>query len=135
MENKTNILLVDDEPDFLEVLSSWLQSKGYTVTLARNGQEAVDLVKSLNPNMVFLDIRMPVMDGIEALTRIRKFNKEIPVIMLTAYGDKDRLTKAEKLGISGFFPKNNDLIHLTAMIGSALRAHKNIDPHESSDKK
>jgi len=135
MGDKIHVLLIDDELDFLEVISSWLSSKGYETSNARNGKEAISVIKSSRPDIVFVDFRMPIMDGIETLVNIRKFDKEIPVIMLTAHGDKKRLKKAKKLGASGFFHKGDDITKLEIMIESVLRAHKNINPRDSADDK
>ena len=126
MEKKIRILLVDDEQDFLEPVSLWLESKGYSVTLAYNGKQTIQIVKSDTPDIVFLDIKMPVMDGIETLARIREFNKEIPVVMVTAYGDEKSITNARQLGISGFFPKKESLEELKNMIKTTLRTHKKL---------
>lgn len=133
MENKIQVLLVDDERDFLEPISFWLKSKGYSVMLANDGQQAVELVKSGHPDIVFLDINMPVMDGIETLACIRKFNKGIPVIILTAYGDRKNIEKASQLGISGFFPKKANLAQFADILETTLRTHKKLRP--SSQKK
>lgn len=126
MENKIRVLLVDDEKDFLEPISFWLESKGYSVILANNGQQAIELLKSSHPDIIFLDINMPVMDGIEALVRIRKFNKEIPVILLTAHGDSKKTAVVRQLGISGFFPKKANLAQLTDILETTLRTHKKL---------
>lgn len=133
MQDKIQVLLVDDESDFLEPISFWLKSKGYSVMLANNGQKAIELIKSNHPDIVFLDINMPVMSGIETLTCIRKFNKEIPVIILTAYGDRESTTKANQLGISGFFPKKANLTQFADILEVTLRTHKKLRP--SSQKK
>ncbi|MCK4519879.1 MAG: response regulator [Candidatus Omnitrophica bacterium] len=137
MENKIQVLLVDDERDFLEPISFWLKSKGYSVILANNGRQAIKLVKSDHPDIVFLDINMPVMDGIEALARIRKFNKEIPIILLTAHGDSKVTAVVNQLGISGFFPKKANLTQLTDILETTLRIHKKLRPSStpSSQKK
>ena len=137
MKNKIQILLVDDEVDFLDTVSFWLRSKGYSVIHANNGQQALELIKSGHPNIVFLDIKMPVMDGVETLVHIREFNKELPVIMLTAYADEKSLTRTRQLGISGFFPKKADFAHLTNIIETTLRTHKKLrsDQKPKKDKR
>jgi len=126
MKKKIRVLLVDDEQDFLEPISLWLESKGYSVTLAYNGKQTIQIVKSDTPDIVFLDIRMPVMDGIEILARIREFNKKIPVVMVTAYCDEKSLARARQLGVSGFFPKRESLEELQNTIETTLRTHKKL---------
>jgi DNA-binding NarL/FixJ family response regulator len=70
---------------------------------------------------------MPVMDGIETLRHIRKFDKRLPVIIITvAYTDRDKMTEANKLGSSGFFPKKGTFDELERLIEVSLRAHKKL---------
>ena len=126
MKNKIQILLVDDESDFLEPISFWLKAKDYSVMLAYNGKEAIKLIKSAHPDIVFLDIKMPKMDGIETLTQIRELNKELPVIMLTACGDEKSLSAMQQLGIDGFFPKKADFAYLANILETTLRRHKKL---------
>lgn len=133
MENKIQVLLVDDESDFLDPISFWLKSKGYSVTLANNGREAIESIKLNHPDIVFLDINMPVMGGIETLANIRKFDKEIPVIILTGSEDKENIVKANQLGVSGFFPKKANLPQFVDILEVTLRTHKKLQP--SSRKK
>lgn len=126
MEDKTHVLLVDDEKDFLDPISFWLKSKGYLVTVANNGQSAVDLVRTNRPDIIFMDVNMPIMNGIEALACIRKFDKEVPVIIITAYGDKKNMDKVNQLGVSGFFPKKADLAQFVDVLETTLRTHKKL---------
>jgi CheY-like chemotaxis protein len=126
MKNNVKILLVDDQTDFLDPISYWLQAKGYQVMLANSGQQAIKLIKSTTPDIIFLDIKMPEMDGIQTLDHIRKFDRQTPIIMLTAYGDEENLAKACQLGISGFFPKKAELVQLANIIETTLRTHKKI---------
>jgi DNA-binding response OmpR family regulator len=127
MEKQITILLVDDETDFTEPIAFWLKSRGYAVTTAINGKEAVDKVKIDPPDIVFMDINMPILDGLEALKEIRDFNKQIPIIMVTAaYGSEEKITRAKELGVSGFFAKNYTFDQLVGMIQMTLRTHKNL---------
>jgi CheY-like chemotaxis protein len=130
MENKEiGVLLVDDENDFIEPIAFWLKSRGYSVATCRNGREAVERVKAGAPDIMFMDINMPVMDGLEALKNIREFNKELPIIMVTAaYGHDEKITRAKELGISGFFAKNYTFDQLVQMIQVTLRTHKKLQP-------
>ena len=133
MRNKIQILLVDDEVDFLDTISFWLKAKGYSVIHANSGQQALKVIKSKHPSIVFLDINMPVMNGIETLVRIREVDRGIPVVMLTAYGDEKTLAKARQLGISGFFPKRGDLPQVVRIIETTLRTHKKLHPSLKED--
>ena len=126
MQEKIHVLLVDDEPDFVESMSLWLKAKGYSVSVAPNGQEAIQMVKEQTPHIVFLDIKMPVMDGIETLRRIRQINQKLPVIMITAYADEEKLIQSQQLNISGFFAKDEDVKVLQNTIELTLKTYKKI---------
>lgn len=121
---KKHVLLVDDEIDFLDTISFWLQSKGYDVKVAHSGKEALSMIAADEPYLVFLDINMPQMSGIEILENIRKTNPKLPVIMVTAAYNAERMAKAQSLGISGFFPKNESLEDLAKLLEVTLRRHK-----------
>lgn len=86
METRT-ILVVDDEQSIRFLYKEELEEAGYRVITAADGDEALYKVKKERPDLITLDIRMPGMDGIEVLHRIREMNKDIPVIMSTAYGE------------------------------------------------
>ena len=86
METRT-ILVVDDEESIRFLYKEELEEDGYRVITAADGEEALRKVRNENPDLITLDIRMPGMDGIEVLHQIREMDKEIPVIMSTAYGE------------------------------------------------
>ena len=106
---KKKILVVDDEPDFVNLLKIRLEANDYTVIVAYNGKEALEKVKNEKPDAVLLDIMMPKIDGLEALKRIRKENKNLPVFMLTAFSNEERFELAKNLKASGFIVKTYDL--------------------------
>lgn len=126
MIKQLKILLCDDQPDFLEPISFVLKAKGYDVIVANNGEEALEKIESENPHIVFLDHKMPHLSGLETLQRIREFDKELPVVMLTGHPDQESLSEARQLGISGFFPKRGDLEQLGNIIETILRTHKKL---------
>jgi CheY-like chemotaxis protein len=127
MDNKKIIvLLVDDEADFTQPMSFWFQSKGYSVLVASNGEQALQVIKTKGPHIVFLDLNMPVMDGIETLKRLRQFNKDLPVIIVSAYLDQERVKAAYDHGISGVFYKGADFAEGHALLEAALRTHKSL---------
>ncbi len=129
MERTVRVLLVDDEGDFIEPVSYWLQSKGYQILTASNGEEAIEVIKREQPDIVFMDINMPGMGGIDTLRQIRETNKDLPVIMLTAaYQDEKIFAKANELGIAGFFPKHSSLDDLGRIIEASLRLHSRRKP-------
>ena len=86
-KKKIKILLVDDEPDILEFISYNLSNEGYKVYTAVNGEEAIEKAKSKSPNLILLDVMMPIMDGIEACENLRKIPKlgeKLIIVFLTA---------------------------------------------------
>lgn len=86
-EKKHTILVVDDEESVRLLYKEELEEEGYSVITAEDGEEALRKASLHRPDLITLDIRMPGMDGIEVLHRIREMDKEIPVIMSTAYGE------------------------------------------------
>ena len=125
-EAKKKILLVDDEKDFLFGLEYWLKSKGYEVTTANDGLTGIELVKSFKPDLVFLDINMPGIDGVETLKRIREFNSDIPAIIISAFVENKKIDEAATLKISGIFSKDRDFEEGLFLIQSALKTHKKL---------
>ena len=108
MDRKIKILLVDDEPDFTKPMAFWLEGKGYTVLVAGDGERAIKVIKEDAPDIVFMDLNMPVMDGVQAVKKIREFNKDIPLIVISAYLEDERVRDVGSYGISGVFYKGTD---------------------------
>jgi len=99
------ILLVDDEPEIIKALKSVLDQKGYNVRVAYNGKDALQIVKEHRPHLVFLDIRMPLMSGLTVLRNIRELDRSIKVVMVTAFGTKEIVGEALRLGAVDFIKK------------------------------
>jgi len=103
MENK--ILLVDDEKDIREVLVLPLADLGYQVSEAENGKDALDIFRKIQPPIVLTDIKMPGMDGIELLQKIKNENPETEVIMITGHGDMELAIRSLKNEATDFITK------------------------------
>ena len=100
-----NILIVDDDPDVQEVLKDRLESLGYRAVPALTGKQGLELLDKESPQMVFLDIELPDMNGLEALKAIRKRQNDVAVVIITAYGTIERAVQAMKDGAYDFISK------------------------------
>ncbi len=119
MPNK--ILIVDDEPFNLDLLEQELSDLGYASERAGDGAQALEKIDKLNPDLVLLDYRMPEMNGIDVLREIRQRKKDLPVIMITAYGTIDVAVEAVKAGADDFVTKPFDPEHLAVVVKKALQ--------------
>ncbi|MDR3071415.1 MAG: response regulator [Endomicrobium sp.] len=99
MRKKLNILIADDEESIGYSLAGILEIEGYNVAVTVDGCEAVELAKRNDFDLAFFDIRMPKMNGVEALEEIRKFNNKIVVVMMTAYAENVLIEEAIKIGV------------------------------------
>lgn len=90
MAEKKQILLVDDDPDFVEAVKVIVESGGYDVQVAYDGQEGLEAIAEKKPDLIVLDVMMPVMNGHEACAKIKadESTKDIPIILLTAVADR-----------------------------------------------
>jgi DNA-binding response OmpR family regulator len=118
-----NILLVDDEPRYLRLMEANLVTEGFQVIKATNGQEAIDLVVERHPDLVLLDVMMPVMDGFTALERIREFSS-VPIIIVTARGSESDRVRGLDLGADDYIVKPFSATELLARVRSVLRRAK-----------
>ena len=110
------ILVVDDEIETCNLLSEFLSRKKYDVSIAMSGQEAISRIESNKPKVVLLDIRMPGMNGMEVLRRVKEMDKDIDVIMITAVNEDEIGKKAIKLGASDYITKPLSLNYLETAV-------------------
>ena len=111
------VLIVDDKRVQLKTLGRGLRTRGYRVVEALSGREALDhLGRNPSIDIVLTDYAMPEMDGIELLQKIRENDKAIPVIMMTAYGDKDLVIEAMHHQCTGFIEKPFDMDELLDVV-------------------
>jgi signal transduction histidine kinase len=104
-EEKWPILLVDDEEDIRDVLSVSITDMGYTVLEAETGEQAIGIFRQIDPPIVMTDIKMPGMDGIELLQKIKRENPDTEVVMITGHGDMDLAIKSLKFEATDFITK------------------------------
>jgi CheY-like chemotaxis protein len=116
------VLVVDDEPEVRLVLLEFLSSRGYDVTAASGGAEAVAIVEATKPDLVLLDVAMPDMDGLEALRRIVAIAPTLAVIMVTANADIGITSKLLALGAVDYVPKPFDLDYLDQAVSTQVTA-------------
>jgi DNA-binding response OmpR family regulator len=116
------ILVVDDDPEVRMATRDFLSSKGYEVTLAEGGREALRMIDASPPDVVLLDVAMPDMDGMEALKRMVATHPAMPVIMVTANADIEITSKVLQLGAADYVPKPFDLDYLDQAISIQLSA-------------
>ena len=120
----TTILVVDDEPRYVRLMEANLTSEGYHVLNALNGQEAVEIVADKHPDLVLLDIMMPVVDGFTACERIREFSN-VPIIVVTAKGEERDRVRGLDLGADDYIVKPFSATELLARVRSVLRRAQN----------
>jgi two-component system KDP operon response regulator KdpE len=114
------ILVAEDEPRYIWAIQTNLEARGYQVLTAPDGQTAVDLAASEQPNLVLLDVKMPVMNGYEACRRIREFST-VPIIMLTALVEEADKVRGLDAGADDYVTKPFSVSELLARVRAALR--------------
>ena len=122
MEEKANILIVDDNISLCKTMSFVLGRKGYTVTTAQDGPEAIERVKKNPFDMIFMDIKMLPIDGVETYRRIKEIRPEAVVMMMTAYAVEDLVQEALQEGAYGITYKPLDIERVVALIERARAA-------------
>ncbi|MBE7629282.1 response regulator transcription factor [Tenacibaculum piscium] len=132
--NDVKILLVDDEPDILEIVGYNLKSEGYQVFTASNGAEAVKLAKKVIPHLILLDIMMPQMDGIEACEKIRNIKslENVIISFLTARGEDYSQMAGFDAGADDYITKPVKPKVLVSKIKSLLRRLKTEDKTDTT---
>ena len=118
--NATRVLVVDDEPVVTEVVEQYLRREGYEVSLASNGAEALRLVQVWTPDLVILDLMLPVVDGLEVCRRLHQ-ETHLPIIMLSAKGEESDRVVGLELGADDYMVKPFSPRELIARVKSVLR--------------
>lgn len=125
----SKILVIDDEKGIRNSLKDIFQYEGHTVILAEHGMEGIVAAKTEKPDVVFCDIKMPKMDGLEVLVRIKEFSPDTPIIMISGHGTIDNAVEAIRKGAYDFIEKPLDLNRLLVTIKNATDKHQLI--HET----
>jgi len=121
MEEKKKILVVDDDPGIRDSLFAFLSRSGFEVSLAQDGQHALDMLPKTRPDLIILDVMMPRLDGRETLRRLRREGSWLPVILLTQVGEATERAMALEEGADDYINKPFEPHELVARIRAVLR--------------
>lgn len=116
------ILVVDDQLGVRRLLFETFREDQHEVEMAADGEEAVQLLNTFKPDLILMDMKMPGMNGIETLRQIRALDRQVGVIMMTAYGDAQNMEQAKELGILHYLSKPFDLFELRERVRAILRS-------------
>lgn len=120
MGERPKILIVDDQYGIRVLLCEVFQAEGYLTYQAANGKQALSIAKEQQPDLVLLDMKIPGMDGIEILKRLKSLDEHIQVMMMTAYGELDLIEEVMRLGALTHFTKPFDIEELREKVKSYL---------------
>ncbi len=129
-ELPNKVLLVDDEKDFVQTLSDRLQIREYGTAVAYSGEEALKITKNDPPEVMLLDLRMPGINGMDVLRKVKKETPEVEVIILTGHGSQKDREAALALGAFAYLEKPTDIDEISKVMNAAYRKIKN--PQETS---
>ena len=117
------ILVADDDPDILSIVSMSLETQGYTVYKAVNGREAVDLAKQHHPDLVLMDMMMPIVSGYEAVTELKAdaTTRDITIVGLSAKAMATDMERATDVGIDGYITKPFRIAQVLTVVASYLQ--------------
>jgi CheY-like chemotaxis protein len=118
------ILVADDDPDILSIVSMSLETQGYTVHTATNGREAVDLARRHHPDLILMDMMMPVLSGYEAVGELKAdaATKDIVIVGLSAKAMATDMERATDVGIDGYITKPFRIAQILSVVQSYLTA-------------
>lgn len=114
------ILVIDDEPHICDLIQTELEDEGYRVITVSDSQKALDAIRHHHPNLISLDIRMPGLDGLEVLSKIREIDMQIPIVVLTAYSSYKQ--DFSVWGADAYIVKSMDLSEYKQKIAEILGA-------------
>ena len=121
MEDKIKLLIVDDEVKFLDSIAQRLELRGFDVTKAKSGHEAIEAASKGKFDLALLDLKMPGMDGTQVLEILKKEHKYLEVIILTGHGSVDSAVECTKLGAFSYLPKPYELDMLLEKMKEAFQ--------------
>lgn len=120
------ILIVDDQQGIRLLLNEVFKKEGFITHLAANGFEALKIAQTTKLDCVLLDMKIPGMDGLEILMRLKENNENLPVFMMTAYVEQDIMDKAKSLGVVQYFTKPFNIFEVRDEVKKIVIAHEKI---------
>lgn len=127
------ILLVDDEPNIIQLARMYLEREGYRIISAADGKEAMEMIRTKKPDLVVLDVMLPELDGLEVCKRLRREKNNVPVIMLTARDDDIDKILGLELGADDYMTKPFNPRELTARVKVILRRTERFSMENPSE--
>lgn len=119
-ERRARILIVDDEKDICTLLSSLMKREGFEALVSQNGDTAIKMIRSEAPDIMLLDVKMPAMDGMEVLRQAKNLDRDLPVVMITAYAEIHGAVEAIRAGAHDYLAKPFDNHEVIRVIHRAL---------------
>lgn len=113
---KLKVLIVDDQAGVRFLLEIVVRESGHEAYMAQNGLEAIEMARTIHPDLIFMDVRMPLIGGLEALGKIKATSPEIQVIIMTAYGSEQTVTDALKKGAWCYIAKPFDVNEIKELL-------------------
>src|SRR6188768_3410441 len=127
MSTHGRIVVIDDEVNAAAALETLLREDGYEVARAHDGREGLALLEKIDADVVLTDLRMPGMDGLELLTRIKEIRPEVMVLLMTAYGTVKTAVKAMRLGAEDYLGKPIDVEELEVVLERVLEKKRLLE--------
>jgi DNA-binding response OmpR family regulator len=120
VQGTNSVLIVDDESDVRELLSKFLRRRGYEVDTASDGASAIEAIRGKRPDIVLLDIRLPKMDGLSVLEKLRDESDGVAVITMSGSADEETARRSLELGAADFITKPFNLPYLETSLLAKL---------------
>ena len=127
-----NVLICDDQPDIVNALKIYLKPEGYRLFTAYTGKEALEMVQNHDIHLILLDVMMPVMDGITAISRIREFSN-VPIILLTAKSETEDMVLGLNVGADDYITKPFVPVEVLDRVRSQLRRYAQLGARQVKD--
>lgn len=125
VRDKLKVLIVDDQAGVRFLLEIVVRESGHEAYMAQNGLEAIEMARSIHPDLIFMDVRMPLIGGLEALGKIKATNPEIQVIIMTAYGSEQTVSDALKKGAWCYIAKPFDVNEIKELLIKFVNEYDN----------